>query len=1012
MRINAKTIKLVIITAIGLLFFNINNLPSLAANNIGLEGNGTYNDPYLIQNLVDLNEFRDLVNGGEHFEDKYFLQTTDIDMATEQNWEPIGIFGEKYYFSGTYNGNGHYVFNVDIDQDENCAFFTVLGGTVMNFGIESGIIKGLHTASLAGHAIGDNAKIINCYNKATIYGSARAGGIVDNFNGTVVNCVNLGSLISPVKGEICAYNVTNVLLSYGKTDRLIPEDTFNGYADKCAAFLSSAEGLQASINQLNKNVFYLKQNTENCFKQLTYWQCTEDSISFKSQNVYSDWEAVPFLVILKYLSKVITIVIVLLIFVKLLMSFMKTKKDPNVLINSEFYNFKHEKLVFAIVLIGVSLVYFSFYLYRTIPYTEGWGLFYSGLIKDGKFPYRDFYYYLPPLNLILDSLLWDASFGKIIIYRIWRLLERELIIVIFYLLLTKVAKPRYAWIASFLGIILATATVYDLGGDYNQTCDLALILLCWSLVNWATSFHNNEERKEKRWLFLAGFIIGLSFLLKQTIFAAEVILFFVLLTVLVIKKKKKYFPRVFTTVFGALVPVAITMIILLMNGAFKAFWEQVFIYTDSKGSFADILLAAPRIVLTKENILPALIFIGMFYLWFKIKHYGLTIDLQRKASAIFVIVIINTFLLNYYTWFTTSSSVMKFPYGVIVKGLLLLSLLICFLPYQKNDNSCMQMLLFVLPIYLTVLFVCSKSEFAQMIYEGTESFSLIERFAGIISLAGFVVVVYLLNLYIKKDNLKMLHWLILTVGGCVCCYYVSMSNIDRMSGRAVFILAPILVLILINHNLQFNTLKNTFLLISVVFICMVCTSQKVVNAYAWWGWNSDVLTDENSYKIEVSALEGFRVSENIKNMYEELFAVIDSNTDKNSVIYGFPHVKIFNVLLDNYNMNYFVPVPFYDVCADEYAESEASILEKETPDVVIWCDMPGCMETHEYIFRNGKKLGQRKIQEWFSEAVKNKDYILVGQYDALFIYKKVNDIPIGYTYIKDSTAKNLTLTEQ
>lgn len=147
----------------------------------------------------------------------------------------------------------------------------------------------------------------------------------------------------------------------------------------------------------------------------------------------------------------------------------------------------------------------------------------------------------------------------------------------------------------------------------------------------------------------------------------------------------------------------------------------------------------------------------------------------------------------------------------------------------------MQMLLFVLPIYLTILFFCSKSEFAQMIYVGTESFSLIEKFIGIISLAGIVVVVYLFNLYIIKDNLKILHWLILTVGGCVCCYYVSMSSIDRMSGRVVFILAPILLPLLINHNLQLNTLKNTFLLICVVFICMVCTSQKVVNAYAWWG---------------------------------------------------------------------------------------------------------------------------------------------------------------------------------
>lgn len=52
-----------------------------------------------------------------------------------------------------------------------------------------------------------------------------------------------------------------------------------------------------------------------------------------------------------------------------------------------------------------------------------------------------------------------------------------------------------------------------------------------------------------------------------------------------------------------------------------------------------------------------------------------------------------------------------------------------------------------------------------------------------------------------------------------------------------------------------------------------------------------MLTDENNYEIEISELEGFHVSENTKNMYEELFAVIDSNTDKNSVIYGFPTLK-------------------------------------------------------------------------------------------------------------------------
>lgn len=129
-------------------------------------------------------------------------------------------------------------------------------------------------------------------------------------------------------------------------------------------------------------------------------------------------------------------------------------------------------------------------------------------------------------------------------------------------------------------------------------------------------------------------------------------------------------------------------------------------------------------------------------------------------------------------------------------------------------------------------------------------------------------------------------------------------------------------------------------------------------------------------------------------------------------VYSFPQTQIFNVLLNNTNEAGFVPVPFYDTCADKYALADAKILAKDPPDILIWCDIPGCMEAHENIFRNGEELGQRYIQRLFSVLVRRGDYSLIGQYNNIFIYKyNVNDSDneTNYTYIEDTSRVNSTL---
>ena len=47
-------------------------------------GNGTEEEPYIIKNSSDLNRLRILVNNGENFSGKYFLQINDIDLNNRE----------------------------------------------------------------------------------------------------------------------------------------------------------------------------------------------------------------------------------------------------------------------------------------------------------------------------------------------------------------------------------------------------------------------------------------------------------------------------------------------------------------------------------------------------------------------------------------------------------------------------------------------------------------------------------------------------------------------------------------------------------------------------------------------------------------------------------------------------------------------------------------------------------------------------------------------------------------
>ncbi len=217
-----------------------------------LKGEGTKKTPYLIESKDDLVLFRDLVNGGLDFNGKYVKQTADIDLNGE-NWLPIGVVLGEHYFYGTYNGNGHIINNLYINEPDQQEYmygglFGMLGGTVENLGIENGDINGHCIGGITSHGVGSPI-IVNCYYKGKLTATERAGGIADNVGGIIANCYFEGEINAPEAYGIDSYQAGQII-----------NCAYDGDYACCTELTTKAENniqyyeLSAEITQfLNKN---------------------------------------------------------------------------------------------------------------------------------------------------------------------------------------------------------------------------------------------------------------------------------------------------------------------------------------------------------------------------------------------------------------------------------------------------------------------------------------------------------------------------------------------------------------------------------------------------------------------------------------------------------------------------------------------------------------------------------------------------------------------------------------
>ena len=212
------------------LVFSIVGISTFADESIGLSGEGTAENPYLINNLADLITFRDEVNAGNGFAGQYVKLNADIDLFGI-DWS-VNIGDDcNATFDGYFDGDNHIIKNLKSIEtaqkgdDYVCTglFGAIYGDasiknlTIENAKIDAGEFSGINVGVVVGFAYNATGSIENvtvcgdvkidapqCTAVGTILGYDFYGDV------TITNCAvnaNAGSYINAASqvGGIVGY---------------------------------------------------------------------------------------------------------------------------------------------------------------------------------------------------------------------------------------------------------------------------------------------------------------------------------------------------------------------------------------------------------------------------------------------------------------------------------------------------------------------------------------------------------------------------------------------------------------------------------------------------------------------------------------------------------------------------------------------------------------------------------------------------------------------------------------
>lgn len=572
----------------------------------------------------------------------------------------------------------------------------------------------------------------------------------------------------------------------------------------------------------------------------------------------------------------------------------------------------------GLLAISTLLIWLLIIYNRFLTPHEGWFSYYGLLMKSGKVPYRDFYFFTQPVHLLIARVI--SEFGdKLIYFRIYGVIDRVILTVLYYYLLSRQLSAAAAVCGTVASSFFFLAYPTDALMSYLYTCLLFLLLSLACLHRaWLS------ERHRELWMVLVGISAALCFFTKQSngLLAIAGIGFTILVMAPTVRRTAV--DLVYYT--GGLILGAIPFLVWLFStGAWTAYVNQVFLgAAASKGGLKAVLFGFISRQVDRKSVVTFVVLLVAIAALAAARQVSFT---GAKGSALAI----------------PPPLAMGAVCGAALLGIVAVRSAPGFAMYQMArstvvvDNVVLYALLPVLAIVLWRRFVTP----------------------GIGSVKGYEVPIALL--------IASAYW----------SYASGMSwNVAEQS--AIPSLGLLLAFLYDRVQIGHTRTMSVLVLLVTLGITQLGIWHKWNLTFNWEGWFEKISPDKA--RSHWSQISDFEIARDEVVIYDTILDDIAKYTKPGEPIVTFSTIPLFNFVGQHWQPA-FAPVPYWDVCPDNVAKADAARVKASRPKMIVELELaPWIWKEHDEGWRAGHRSGQREFQDVLDELTRSGDYRLLHSF--------------------------------
>ena len=641
---------------------------------------------------------------------------------------------------------------------------------------------------------------------------------------------------------------------------------------------------------------------------------------------------------------------------------------------------KNRKSVYALVLIGLFLVFMFAYRRSCIFPQQGWWQYYAWRMTEGDILYKDLYLFIPPYYPMMTAILFRLFSVDVFFYSLFVGLPFRIItLLILYTVLCRKTKPAYACIAVFFGECFNQSYKTYLLYDYNPIGTAFAVLLAYAMLR----FYETSDRRAEAYSFFSGLLCGILLMFKQTMGLVLTAAVVVMLFVLLIRQKRANWLRIsFLYFFGCFDGLLPAVFYFVRYDCFRDFLHCLLLANSAKGG-SDGLISHFLGILSEAQywVTAALIFIlGAVCK----KAWPESFEADGSASVLINRGMGRKRLLSAAIPFLaflcalclsgkeSTYSRLLFAIVFLYADLILLTAL-----FLDDEAGRARSALVLIAFSAMILWIFLPGSMVSGLYESSSYWSVHHYLIYVFSYLMLLLWAVALIKYFSSPGIGYSCLIFLTVTGFQ--FLVGLISAEDLEPWLMVLVIPWGAVFLLEINCPGKALKNLALTAAMLIFTLMILSQKMTVPYDWQGWRSQPV--QNNISIQAEGLEEYRSDPESAASFEEITSLIKKHTDPEDTVYSFANIPLFN-FLSLRKMPTYMPIHWFDVCPDTVAEEDCKRLLQDPPQIVIWHNMSeGEWDKLESVFRNGDRSGQRAIKEDFYEDYVKERYTLLGEYD-------------------------------